>query len=68
MINPSNIENLSDEDLEIVDGAGFLEPVITRKPLTGLVGYREEFGVERPKGQLSIEGIEYGATKPKRKS
>lgn len=65
MTNSTSIKNLSDEDLDNVDGAGFIEPVITRKPLTGLVGYREEFGVERPKGQLSIEGIEYGSEKPK---
>lgn len=48
-----------DEDaLDDVSGGGFLEPVITRKPLSGLVGYREEFGVERPKpGNLSAKSL-----------
>ena len=64
MNKPLNAEELKDADLDGVDGAGFLEPVITRIPKSDLVGYREEFGVERPKGLASIEGIEYGADKP----
>ena len=49
-MNPkSKPTELADASLDHAEGAGFLEPVITRKPTDDRIGYREEFGVERPK-------------------
>ena len=58
MSNDQTPNQIHDDELDDVSGGGFLEPVITRKPLSGLVGYREEFGVERPKpGNLDAQSI-----------